>query len=427
MTETKRSDHLRRDQKRLLGTILLAVVLVGLAAFFVWWRNKPPGYLDPLIPPANTAGTIVALKENGGRQTLVAIAPDGSQKSPEGEANDIECSWDAKGERVVFISNRTPDGSYQVFNWVPDRENEPYRISEGAPVRGLFVHPSGRYVLVASRGDIVAFSYPGGLPRRIMPPSVEPFVGGLEEVGLPGAEQDYEDVAQAISSFWRQIKDTVDGEAFERGFLDATGRYFAGVLTTGRGKAVVLQDLEPEDPHQVGARVPFAAETLEITMHPKEPRVLVSLRRFQYPSRTSIPREMLNPDGTARKPFENAMLMLDFNGGMVPVAVSPDDSQQYLHPVLSPGGTEVAFILTVRDGDGYATRGLFVAPAEEGGVSRARLLVEGDARQPSWLPDSSGLLFVRGGDIYRVNVDGTGLKPITTDGGPYSSPHMSPR
>lgn len=418
---------MRTVQKRLIGTIVLAAVLAALAVFFVWWKNKPPGYLEPLIPRADTSGYIVALKDSGDRQQLVAIAPDGSQRSPGGEGNDVECAWDAKGERAVFISNRSPDGSFQVFNWVPDRENDPYRISEGAPARGLYVHPSGRFVLVASRGDIVAFSYPRGLPRRIMPPSVEPFVGGLEEVGLPGVQQDYEDVAQAISSIWRQVKESVDGEAFERGLLDASGRYFAGVLTTGRGKAVVLQDLEPEEPHQVGARVPFAAETLEIAMHPNAPRVLVSLRRFQYPSLASIPREMLNPDGTARKPFENAMLLLDFEGGMVPVAVSVDDSQQFLSPALSPDGGEVAFVLTERDGDGYATRGLFVAPVQEGGVSLARMLVEGDARQPSWLPDGSGLLLIRGGDIYRVNVDGTGLKAITTDGGPYSSPQMSPR
>ncbi len=418
---------MRTVQKRLIGTIVLAVVLAALAVFFVWWKNKPPGYLEPLIPRVDSSGYIVALKDSGDRQQLVAIAPDGSQRSPGGEENDVECAWDAKGERAVFISNRSPDGSFQVFNWVPDRENDPYRISEGAPARGLYVHPSGRFVLVASRGDIVAFSYPRGLPRRIMPPSVEPFVGGLEEVGLPGAQQDYEDVAQAISSIWRQVKESVDGEAFERGLLDASGRYFAGVLTTGRGKAVVLQDLEPEEPHQVGARVPFAAETLEIAMHPSAPRVLVSLRRFQYPSLASIPREMLNPDGTARKPFENAMLLLDFEGGMVPVALSVDDSQQFLSPTLSPDGGEVAFVLTEREGDGYATRGLFVAPVHEGGVSQARMLVEGDARQPSWLPDGSGLLLIRGGDIYRVNVDGTGLKAITTDGGPYSSPQMNPR
>jgi len=402
-------------------------VLAVLAVFFVWWKNKPLGYLDPLIPPADTAGYVVALKESGDRRQVVAIAPDGSHRSPNEEANDIECAWDAKGERIVFISDRSPDGSYQVFNWVPDRANEPYRISEGAPVRGLFVHPSGRYVLVASRGDIVAFSYPRGLPRRIMPPSVEPFVGDLEEVGLPGAEQDYEDIAQAISSLWRQVKESVEGEAFEAGALDASGRYFVGVLTTSRGKAVVLQDLEPKQPQQVSARVPFAAETLEIAMHPTEPRVLVSLRRFQYPSLASIPRNMLNPDGTARKPFENGMLLLDFHGGVVPIAVSANDSQQFLSPTLSPDGSEVAFVLTEREGDGYVTRGLFVAPVQEGGVAQARRLVEGDARQPSWLPDGTGLLLIRGGDVYRVNADGTGLKAVTTDGGPYSSPRMSPR
>lgn len=418
---------MRTVQRRLIGTIGLAVALVALATFFIWWRNKPPGYLDPLIPPANTTGYVVALKEEKGHTRVVAIAPDGTQRSPQGEGDDIECAWDAKGERVIFISNRTADGSYQIFNWVPDRKNEPYRISEGAPVRGLYVHPNGRYVLVASRGDIVAFSYPRGLPRRIMPPSVEPFVGGLEEVGLPGTQQDYEDVAQAISSLWRQVKESVEGEAFERGALDASRRYFAGVLITERGKAVVLQDLEPQEPNQVSAQVPFAGETVELAMHPSEARVLVSLRHFQWPSLASIPREMLNPDGTARKPFENAMLLVDFEGGVIPIAVSPDDRQQFLSPAISPDGTEVAFVLAERTGDGYATRGLFVAPLREGGVSAAERVVEGEAREPSWLPDGSGLLLIRGGDIYRVNRDGTALKALTTDGGPYSSPQMSSR
>lgn len=418
---------MRIAQKRLIGTVGLGVVLLILVGVFVWWRNKPPGYLDPLIPPAKTEGTIIALKETDQGETLVAIQADGAVRSPDDAGNVTECAWDAKGERVVFVSNRGPVETYQVYNWVPDRSNEPYRISSGAPVSGLSVHPSGRYVLVVSRGDVVAFSYPGGIARRVMPPSVEPVIGAEQELGMPGTAPDYQDVAQAISDQWRVVKTSVDGESFERGVLDRSGRYFAGILSTARGKALVLQDLEPEEPNQVPASVPLAAETMEIAIHPTDPIVAVSLHRFQYPSLAGIPRENVNPDGSVKKPYENALFLISFQTGAVPFFVSPDDSQRVSRPTFSPDGSQIAFLLIEKDGEQYVNRGLFVAPAQEGGIQAARRVADGNPQDPSWLPDGSGLLFVRDGDIYQVSVDGSGLKQITKDGGPYRSPQISPR
>lgn len=418
---------MRIAQKRLFGTIGLGVALVVLVAIFVWWKNKPPGYLDPLIPPANTAGTILALKETESGHTLVAIQADGSMRSPDDPGNVTECAWDAKGERAVFISNRGEAGTYQVFNWVPDRANEPYRISSGAPTSGLYVHPSGKYVLVVSRGDVVAFSYPGGIARRVMPPSVEPVIGAEQELGMPGTAPDYQDIAQAISDQWRVVKTSVDGESFEKGFVDRSGRYFAGILSTARGKALVLQNLEPQEPEQVPAAVPLAAETLDLAIHPTDPVVAVSLHRFQYPSSAAIPRENVNPDGTVKKPYENALFLISFESGAVPFFVSPDDSQRLARPSFSPDGAQLAFLLIEKEGEQYVNRGLFVAPAQEGGIQAARLVAEGNVQDPSWLPDGSGFLFVREGYIYQVNVDGTGLKRITKDGGPYSSPQRSPK
>src|SRR6185369_5728130 len=52
--------------------------------------------------------------------------------------------------------------------------------------------------------------------------------------------------------------------------------------------------------------------------------------------------------------------------------------------------------------------------------------------QPSWLTDGSGILFIGspgeglGSDVYRVLLDGTGLKQLTTTTAEDASPRMSP-
>ena len=71
----------------------------------------------------------------------------------------------------------------------------------------------------------------------------------------------------------------------------------------------------------------------------------------------------------------------------------------------------------------YTYRGnVWIARAADCG--RPRALTQHGGSQPTWAPDAKRLAFVHRGQIYRVGVDGAGLRRLTRDGG--TAPAWSP-
>lgn len=406
-----------------------------------WILNRPQDRLWVVIPPVNSRGMISALMElDSGVERLVTIAPDGAVRRTGGggETEDKEFVWhQPKGERVIFISNRASDGSFQLFDWLPDRDNDPYQLTpNGADRRNPWFSPGGERLLIVSQGQVFGVAYPKGDFHRVFPPSNDPNpLAGAE--GEVTHSHDGEQEHDIIARLWNELASALEGDAFEQGFLDRSGRYFVGIYATARGSALVVQYLPADPSAVVGPAAPWAGERVDVAMHPTEPVAVVAIRNFRYPIRAAIPEDMIRPDGTIERPFVNAVIVLHldkfFSGegvrAAVPIFLTFEAEEAVVSPAISPDGSEVALVqMESVDGEWNPDRSrLLVAPLKEGGIVEAREVASGRVREPCWSPDGQTLAFVRDGDIWTVNRDGTGEKNLTQGKGSFRSPRFSPR
>ena len=85
-----------------------------------------------------------------------------------------------------------------------------------------------------------------------------------------------------------------------------------------------------------------------------------------------------------------------------------------VRPVWSPDGSQLAFLWNDK---AQAARDVWVASA--GGEAEPRRVTDfGDAgvSQAVWTPNGKRLIVVSGGSLYRIDVDGSGLKPLGASG-----------
>ena len=98
-----------------------------------------------------------------------------------------------------------------------------------------------------------------------------------------------------------------------------------------------------------------------------------------------------------------------------------DGPGQKRHPNWSPDGGKIAFSVDNWEED-------HIAVMDADGNNREKL--EDQARHPSWSPDGGEIAFVSWkdghGEIYVIGVGGQGLKRVTQDFTPKSSPSFSP-
>lgn len=413
-------------KRLLIRSIILVVIVAVLAATYYWLVSRPQDRPLVILPPVNSKGFMLALKETEDGYKVVAIAPDGTireRKTPE-NISDASPIWSQTGEHILFVSNQTSDGSYQIFEWIPDRENEPFQLSpNGASRSAPWLTADGKLLLYASQGDVSGMTYPQRQTRRVMPPYRQSQSGRTEE-GIVDTEGVRSDL---VSQAWSNLSEQMRGESFENGFLDPERKYFIGVYITARCKTLIIQNLQPKDATEATAIVPFGAEDIQIDMSKNSPIAVVSMMQFRDPIPERIPPERIRPDGTVIYDFVNALLAIDLKQQkVISLFAVPNNQQSLVSPALSPDGKQVAVIPVERKGDRWQKQGIAILPIKEAGAQEARIIVSGNVSDPSWLPDGSGLLFIRDGDVWKVNADGSNEKQITQNVGKFQKPQMSP-
>lgn len=416
--------------KRLVGLLVLILVGFAVGAFLVWMRNRPPDRPWVIVPPPNTRDLIAALRENDdGSSRVVSIAPDGTIREPEaqGEPDDREIAWSPDGNRVIFVSNRTTDGSYQLFDWIPDRQNQAYQLTPAGASRSHPCSTQDNRILYASRGMIYRLNYETLVNYTVYPPRKEPGAHRTEEGEV--AEHDGrgdDETTDRIEQAWNQISGSLEGDAFERGFLTSDGQFFIGIYSTPRGRALIIQNMRPETEEDVFPVVPLMGEEIEVAMHPSSPLVVVVVKDFRWPFPDRVPEQMKNPDGTIRRPFVNGVFLFDLGGGNPPAIMfqSADGSEALGSPAISPDGTKLALTHYARQETRMAPQGLVVVPVEGGEMRR---LVTGGASEPSWSADGDRIAYIKGGDVWTIRADGADAKNLTNGKGRYNSPKFSPK
>lgn len=417
----------------LRALIIVAIAgLLGAIYYYVRSRSSTLSLVD--IPPVRSAGYIIAIRQtDNGNGRLVAIAPEGTFREPEStsENDDQTPIWKTDGRRVFFISNRTSDGSYQLFEWLPDRDNEPKQLTpNGASRAHPWAHPKGGFVVLTSRGSVFKFTYPALKMLSLFPP------GAIVE-DTPGVERGMEQAEERrrshqddlIIKAWNDLSQLLEGEAFMKGYVDVTEKYFVGIYMTSRAQSLVVQNLEPTNEQEIPAHVPLAGETVEVCLDSKSSRAIVNVVDFQYPILSQIPPEKIKPGGKIEREFASAVLVFSLDGkeASYPIFLDKEESVAMAGISLSPSGDELAMVVLQKQKEAWIPQGLLIAPVKPGGISEARRIAEGPIEDPSWSHDGEKLTYIKNGDIYTINRDGSKETNLTKGKGKFSHPSFSPQ
>jgi len=414
---------------------LVVVIIAGiLGALYYYIRSRSATLSLVDIPPVRSAGYIVAIRllENGNGR-LVALAPDGTIREPKStsEHDDQTPIWKTDGRRVFFISNRTSDGSYQLFEWLPDRENEPKQLTRnGASRANPWAHPKGGFVILTSRGSVFQLSYPALKFQPLFPP------GAIVEE-TPGMESGMEQTQETrrshrddlIIKAWNDLSQLLEGEAFMEGYVDVSEKYFVGIYMTSRAQDLVIQSLEPANEQEIPAKVPLAGERVEVCLDSKSSRAIVNVVDYRYPILSQIPPEKIKPGGKIERDFASAVFVFTLDGkeAPYPIFLKKEEDLAMAGISLSPSGDELAMVVLKKQKDAWIPQALLVAPVKPGGISEARRIARGAIEDPSWSPDGEKLTYIKDGDIYTINRDGSKETNLTRGKGKFFHPSFSPQ
>jgi len=129
---------------------------------------------------------------------------------------------------------------------------------------------------------------------------------------------------------------------------------------------------------------------------------------------------VFSPDGshiafTSFRDDDDELYLMNADGTGVTRLTTVEGSDY--HPSFSPDGSRIVF-MSYRGGDVSAGKfdpDMYVMNADGSGVTRL-IGTNTEERRPCFSPDGSRIAFVRNGNVYTMNTDGSNVSQLTTDG-----------
>lgn len=371
--------------------VLGAVVIIGMLALY--GLKQGPAIL--LKPPSEQR--IAFISDRGGNPDIWTMKTDGSdaRQVTNDAADDQSPSWSPDVKQLVSVSDRR-DQTYQLFVAAWD----------------------GRYVrcITSSEAtkDVPVWSADG---KEIT------FISGGKACGIKttgGREEQYLPISGVTSA------NAIESQRFGFGAWSQGNQYLYYIRETDRGKEVYAADKDA-----MTAAIAAAQEAQQEGKPPdQEKQVGIAITMARNLAIAVAPKSQKTAISFIDRQGRNGILVYDLNAvTSQDIYLFPDKNHAPGKLAWSPDGTRIAFeVWTLEDGTANMPVGIYVVNASGG---KPRLILKGDAREPTWSPDGKQLACTVMSDdkrdIWRVNADGTGAVNLTKGRGDNLNPAWSPR
>ena len=357
--------------------VLGAVVIIGMLALY--GLKQGPAIL--LKPPSEQR--IAFISDRGGNPDIWTMKTDGSdaRQVTNDAADDQSPSWSPDVKQLVSVSDRR-DQTYQLFVAAWDGRYVRCITSSGATKDVPVWSADGKEITFISGGKACGIKTTGGREEQYLPPTGTPGMAFMENI-------------RYVFGAWSPSND-----------------YLFYVQETDQGKEVYAAEKSVimSFGEQGNKPIPIVlAHNVHVAVAPKGAKIAVS-----YTGRNE----------------DNGIVVADIAQVRGRGVYKSSDSKHTPGKVAwSPDGSEIAFeVWTLEDGTANIPVGIYVVNTSGG---KPRLILKGDAREPTWSPDGKQLACTVMSDdkrdIWRVNADGTGAVNLTKGRGDNLNPAWSPR
>jgi hypothetical protein len=405
--------------------LAFVVALVGAVYAFVWWIGQKGDFQLP----SKTEGMIAAIKNDKSKSVACVVKEDGTLVLPKEETTnsaDRDVTWDPKGNRVFFISDRK-DSSFHIFRWDPERNTalDQKSIDKAGRSNLIFDAQDGGKAeklsgLVTVRGTVQEFFPQTAESIQVMPPSGKAGAAITDEGlgAMGGAGSNMEMLYSRFGMSFRQAK------------WFGSRRFIAAIMRReDKGETLLVQDLMLDEKGQMRRpQMLMVGERFNIEVDPATGSLVYSVIGV-------IP--VRNDDGKMVNPgFKNGLFVLNPNKSaeesLAPILLSNNDDGAISSFSIKPDGSSLLIAIGKSTEDGVVTvQGLLTCPLQPGGGTNMTPLIQGAITDPTYSPNGSKIAFIKREGSYRAifiaDADGSNVKNLTGDKGDFATPKFSPQ
>lgn len=414
-------------QKRVVRTAI--VLLIAATAFFL--IRVIPDYLSRDDSPADTKGTILALKVGDGKSQAILVKADGSEiESPgfEPGTDDREAAWRPDGNRIfISRSKQTKDpeeNNYQLYRWNPGTGKVERRtIGTRALAHPRFspadaANPNAE-ALVTAGGKVLVFDpLKDGSTRQLLPPS-------KKEVQLDSKGSGENDDSGEFADLYRNL-----GTSFREARWNSDKSIAIAVMRRDNGEALIIQKLNGS-PEERRPRLVAVGDKIEFDVSTKSDKVVYSILNFQWPDKDAIPEDF-RKGGKVTRPFNHALILLNLaTFESQPIDVSQNDTRSFGSVAISPDELHVLAVGgNYSNAPDFRSEALVMYTLQQG--VQPNILSTGLIFDPCWHPGGKRVAFVKRNPagaqpIYEMDIDGGVERLRSRESGSYAKPSYSPQ